>query len=196
MGAGGRSGRCASCRPDAEPVGGADLDDCVDGESEHLAATHSGAGEDLDRQPDERIGIAPGGCQQLGGRGVVEETRQRLVRDREVAVEHQLAGRSVDGVPLVQTAEESSELAQPVADGVPVERPAAGGWPLQQPLPVTFDVPPLELGDTRHGGVLDGHQKSELPQRQLGVLHGARPQRPGGLLQVMLHGGRHRGRNA
>ncbi|ULR54411.1 hypothetical protein [Streptomyces deccanensis] len=75
-----------------------------------------------------------------------------------------------------------------------MQRSAAGGRPLQQPLPVAFDVPPLELGDAGHGRVLGGNQQGELPQRQLCVLHGARPQCPGDLPQVVLHRFRHSGR--
>ncbi|MEU8849805.1 hypothetical protein AB0C70_27080 [Streptomyces sp. NPDC048564] len=107
-----------------------------------------------------------------------------------------MAVRPVGGVPLIQAAEETSEFAEAVADGVPVQRSSAGGRPLQQPLPVAFDVPPLELshaGDVRAFG---GDQEGKLPQRQLGVLHGARPRRPGDLLQIVLHRLRHPGRDA
>ncbi|MEU4134425.1 hypothetical protein [Streptomyces wuyuanensis] len=135
-----------------------------------------------------------GGGQQLGGRRVVEEAGQR-VRDREVAVEHQLAGRPVVGVPLVQAAEEAAEFAEAVADGVPVQRAPACGRPLQQPLAVAFDVPSLELCDAGDVCVFRGDQQGELPQRQLGVLHRARPHRSGDLLQVVVHGVRHPGRD-
>lgn len=67
-----------------------------------------GAGEDLDGEAGERIGVLAGGGHQLCGRGVVEEARQRFIRDREVAVEHQLAGRPIGGVPLAETVEEAS----------------------------------------------------------------------------------------
>ncbi|MCX5261685.1 hypothetical protein OOK27_47420 [Streptomyces canus] len=180
---------------DTEPVGRADLHDRVDGEAEHLAAAPAGAGKDLDGQPGERIGILAGGGQQLGGRRVVEEARQRFVSDREIAVEHQLAGRPVDGVPLVQAVEESPEFTQSVADSVPVQRSSAGGRPLQQPLHIAFDVPPPELRDTGHDRVFGGDQQGELSQRQLSVLHGARPQCSGDLPQVVLHRVRHPGRD-
>ena len=58
-----------------QPVRGADLHDRVDGQIEELAFAQPGPGEELDRQPSERVGVLASGAQQLCGRGVVDEAR-------------------------------------------------------------------------------------------------------------------------
>lgn len=124
------------------------------------------------------------------------KTGQWFVCDREVAVEDQLAGWPVGGVPLVQAAEEAAEFAEAVADGVPVQRSSAGCRPFQQPVAIAFDMPPLEFGDAGDVCVFGCDQEGELPQRQLGVLHGARPRCSGDLPQVVLHRVGHRSRDS
>jgi len=47
---------------DAQPVGGSDLDDTVDGQREQFAAADAGAGKQFDDQPRQRIGIAASGA--------------------------------------------------------------------------------------------------------------------------------------
>ena len=64
-----------------QPVGGADLHDGIGGEVEELALAQPGAGEKLDGESDERVGVGTGGLQQFGERGVVEEPGQRLIPD-------------------------------------------------------------------------------------------------------------------
>jgi hypothetical protein len=55
---------------DAQPVGGADLHDGVDGQGEQLTAADAGAGEELDDQPGQWVGVGAG-AQQLRCRCVV-----------------------------------------------------------------------------------------------------------------------------
>jgi len=66
---------------DSQPEGGSDLDDGVDGEGEQFALADSGAGEQFDDQPGQRVGVGSGGSHQLGRGGVVEEPWQGLVDD-------------------------------------------------------------------------------------------------------------------
>ena len=88
-----------------QPVRGADLHDRVDGQIEELALAQPGPGEELDRQPGERVGVLAGGAQQLRGGGVVDEPGERLIAARDVTGEHQHAGRGVLAVPLAQSIE-------------------------------------------------------------------------------------------
>ena len=111
---------------DPQPVGGADLHDRVDGQFEQFAAADAGAGEQFDDQPGQRIRVGAGGAQQLGRGGVVEEARQRLVDDRQVAGEHQRPHRRVRVAPFGDPGEEAVQVDQRVLDADPVERFAGG----------------------------------------------------------------------
>ena len=102
---------------DPQPVGGADLDDGVGGEAEEFAFAHAGAGQDLDREPAERVGQLPGGGHELRGGGVVEEPGQRFVLDGPVGGEDRWPGRCVGVVPLDDPAEERAEVTHPHPDG-------------------------------------------------------------------------------
>ena len=64
---------------DVQPVGRTDLHDGVGGQRQVLALAHTGSGEELDREPHERVVVGTGGLQQLGRRGVVEEPGQGFV---------------------------------------------------------------------------------------------------------------------
>ncbi len=95
---------------DAEPVGGADLDHGVDGEGAEFPRAHPGAGEQLDDQAGERIRIRPRRPQELGGRGVVKEPRERLVDERKVTGEHERALGWVGVAPLGDPVEEAVQV--------------------------------------------------------------------------------------
>jgi hypothetical protein len=67
---------------DTQPERRADLHHGVDRQAEQFAFADPGAGEQLDDQPIQRVGVGAGGAQQLGRCGVVNEPGQRLVHDR------------------------------------------------------------------------------------------------------------------
>ena len=54
---------------------------------QELAEAESGAGEELHRQPDERVGVGSGGLEELGRCGVVDEARRP-----HVPHQHDVAG--------------------------------------------------------------------------------------------------------
>ena len=72
-----------------QPVGRADLDHGIDGQVDEFAAAQAGAGQHLHAEPDKGIGVGPRGAEQFGGRRVVEEARQRLIEDGEIAGKEQ-----------------------------------------------------------------------------------------------------------
>ena len=80
---------------DPQPVGGADLHDGVDGEVDELALAHAGAGEELDDETDQGVGVGASSDEQLRRGGVVEEPGQRVVLDRSWGKSGALAGASV-----------------------------------------------------------------------------------------------------
>jgi hypothetical protein len=85
---------------DAQPVGRADLHDCVGGQAEQFAAADAGAGQQFDDEPGERVGIGAGNAQQPGCGSVVEEPGQRLVDDGQVPGEYQRPARVRPGSPI------------------------------------------------------------------------------------------------
>ena len=95
-----------------QPVRGADLHHRVDGEIEELALAQPGAGEELDREAGERVGVLAGGAQQLRRGGVVDEPRQRFIAARDVTGEHQHAGGSVLAVPLAEALQAHPQRAE------------------------------------------------------------------------------------
>jgi len=74
---------------DPKPVGRADLDDRVNSEREQLALADPGAGQQFHDQAREWVRVGAAGAHELGGCGIVEESRQGLVDDRQVAGEDQ-----------------------------------------------------------------------------------------------------------
>ena len=97
----------------AQPVGGPDLDDGVDGErSSSSLLPDPGAGQQFDDQPGQRVRVGARGAQQLGGRGVVEKPWQGLVDDRQVAGEHQRPVRRVGVAPVGDPVEEAVQVDQ------------------------------------------------------------------------------------
>ncbi len=56
-----------------QPVRCPDLHHGIDCEVEEFTLAQAGAGQELHAQADERVVVGPGGLQQLGERGVVEE---------------------------------------------------------------------------------------------------------------------------
>jgi len=88
-----------------QPVRGADLHDRVDREIEELALAKPGPGEELDREPGERVRVLTRGAQQLRGRRVVDEPWEWLIAAWDVTGEHQHARRGVLTIPLAQSIE-------------------------------------------------------------------------------------------
>ena len=84
---------------DPQPLCRPDLDHGIDGERSQFAQAHPGPGQELDDDPGERVGIGPRRSE-LGGRSVVEKSRQGLVEDREVPGELERALRRGGVAPL------------------------------------------------------------------------------------------------
>ena len=108
-----------------QPVRGADLHDRVDRQIEELAAPKPGAGEELDREPGERVGSLARGAQQLLRGAVVDEPRQRVIAARDVTGEHQHTGGSVLAVPFAEALQAHPQRAEMLASHVLRQSPAA-----------------------------------------------------------------------
>jgi len=174
---------------DPQPVGGSDLHDGVDGQGEQLAAADPSTGQQFDDQPGQRIGIAASGAQQLGGGGVVEEPRQRLVDEGQVTGEHQCPGGRIRVAPLGDSGEEAVQVDQRVLDTDAVERLAGTrrgvrGQPQLERLDV-FAPQVVAAGDV---GVGIGQPGAEPAQVQVDVSDGVRPQTQRDLFEVALRG--------
>jgi hypothetical protein len=114
---------------DPKPEGRADLDHRVAGEAEQLAGADARARQKLDDKARERIGVRAGRPQELGGGRVIQEARQRLVHQRQVAHEDERPLRRARVAPLGDPLEEAAQVDEPVLDADPAERPAAGARP-------------------------------------------------------------------
>jgi hypothetical protein len=101
---------------DVQPVRGADLHDRVDLQVEKLAASQAGAGEELDREPRERVIARAGGLDQFLRGAVVDEPGERVVELRDVTGEHQPPRRRVLAVPLAQTFQADSQRRELARD--------------------------------------------------------------------------------
>ena len=170
---------------DAEPVGGADLDDGVDGERPELARAHPGAGQQLDDQAGERVRIRPRRPEELGGRGVVEKPWEGLVDDREVAGEHERPLGRVGVAPVGDPVEEAVQVDEAVLDADAVQRlaraqPVLGGEPGLEVL----DVAAFKIGAAGDLRVVVGEPGAELAQVVLDVRHRRRPETQGDLVDV------------
>jgi len=140
---------------------------------------------------------ASGGAQQLGGRGVVDEPRQRLVGYRQVTGEDQRSGWGIVVAPLGDAFEEAAQRQQLGPDGVAVQLAAAAAGTLSEPELVGLDVAPA---DVCHGGDLRrlaGQKRRQLPERPFGVgdRRGAQAELDLGEITRGCdgHGGRHGG---
>jgi len=70
-----------------QPIGRSDLHDCVDCQGEEFAFADSGAGEELDDQGGEGVGIGSGGAHEFRRCAVVEKSWERFVGDGQVTDE-------------------------------------------------------------------------------------------------------------
>ena len=169
---------------DAQPVAGADLHDRVHGEGHELAAAHSGAGEELDAQAGEQVGVGSGRGEEPGGCGVVDEAGQRLIADREVPGDDEHPSGKVIAVPLAEPLEAGAQRAQMLGDGVTVQSPAFARRPAGEVQLEPFDVTAPDVGHGGHVGVEVGQEHGEFPQRPLDRLHRRRAQRQTDLVDV------------
>ena len=169
-----------------QPVRRADLDHRIDLQVEELALAQPGAGEELDRQAGERVGVLARCAQQLGRRGVVDEPRQRLIAARDVTGEHQHPRRGVLAIPLAETLEADAQRAEMLGQPDLREPPAADGRPLGEVTLVTLDVVTAQIGDRRDLWHVCGQPGGELAQDRLDADHRRRPQRQAHLLDIAL----------
>jgi hypothetical protein len=169
-----------------QPVGRADLDHRIDGQIEELALAQPSAGEELDRQPGERVRVLAGGAQELRRRRVVDEPRQRLIAARHVAREHQHARGGVVAVPLAQPLKAGAQGAELLGQPGLREPPAAGRGAAGQVALVALDVGAAQIGDRPHLRRLGGQPAGELAQHRLDPDHRRRPQRQAHLLDIAL----------
>ncbi len=170
---------------DAEPVGGADLDDGIDGERTELAVAHPGAGQHLDDQAGEGVRIRPRRPQELGGRGVVEKAWEGLVDDGQIPGEHERPLRRVGVAPVGDPVEEAMQVDESVLDADPIQplsrsQPVLGGEPRLEVL----DVVAFEIGAAGDLRVVVSEPGAELAQVVLDVLHRRRPETQSDLVDV------------
>ena len=158
---------------DPQPVGGADLHDGVDGEVDELALAHAGAGEELDDETDQGVGVGASSDEQLRRGGIVEEPGQRVVLDRQVVGEERRPGWGVGDAPLDEPLEAQLHRVQPATHGVTVQSTAVVGGPLDEPALVVLDVAAAHLGRRTDVGVAAGEEAGELAQRLVLVGDGA-----------------------
>ena len=172
-----------------QPVRGADLHDRVDGQVEELALAKPGAGEELDREPGERVGMLAGGAQQLGGRGVIDEPGQRLIAARDITGEHQHARGSVLAIPLAQSIEAHAQRAELLGQRDVRESPATHCGPRSEMTLVALDVSATQIADRGDLGRVRGQPDSELAQDRLDADHRGRSEREAHLPDVSLERG-------
>lgn len=131
-----------------QPVRGADLHDRIDGQIEELALAKPGPGEELDRESGERVRVLTRGAQQLGGRGVVDESREWLIAAGDVTGEHQHARGSVLAIAFAQSIEAHAQRAELLGQADAREPAAATDrWPLSEVTLVALDVSASEIAD-------------------------------------------------
>jgi hypothetical protein len=170
--------------PDAQPVGGADEDDCVGFQAGELAGPHPGPREQLHDQPVAGVSDGPGGGHQPGGVAVVEELRQRLGFLRDVPGDHGVAGRGVGPLPLDDPLEELAEGPDPLPAGLFRDRPACPGG--GRPQFEVLDVIAADVADCSQPGLV-GHPAGEVAQRFLGRVDAGRGEERAQLPQVAAH---------
>jgi hypothetical protein len=138
---------------------------------EELALAQSGPGEELDREPGERVGVLAGGAQQLRCGGVIDEPWQRLVTAWDVAGEHQHARRSVVAVSFGETLEAHSECSEVLGQSDVREPRAAERWPPGEVALVALDVNAAEINDRCDLERVCGQPAGELAQDRLDANH-------------------------
>ena len=176
-----------------QPVGGADLHHGIDCEIEEFTLAQAGAGQELDTQADERVGVGAGGLQQFGERGVVEEAGQRLVADRQVAGEHEHPGGDVVTVPFGEAFEAGAQRAEVLGTAGLGQRAAARRGAGGQVQLVGLDVAAAQIGDAADVGGVEGEPAGELAQHAFDSHHRRGPQRQPGLGDVAGQRGRQPG---
>jgi len=173
-----------------QPVRCPDLHHGIDCEVEEFTLAQAGAGQELHAQADERVVVGPGGLQQLGERGVVEEAGQRVIAQRQVAGENEHPGRDVVAVPFGEAFKAGTQGAQVLGETGLGQPAAAGRGPGGQVQLVGLDMCPTQVGDADHPGSVGGQPAGELPQHALDAHHRRGPQRQPCLGDVTGEGGR------
>ena len=173
-----------------QPVRCPDLHHGIDCEVEEFTLAQAGAGQELHAQADERVVVGPGGLQQLGERGVVEEAGQRVIAQRQVAGENEHPGRDVIAVPFGEAFKAGTQGAQVLGETGLGQPAAAGRGPGGQVQLVGLDMCPTQVGDADHPGSVGGQPAGELPQHALDAHHRRGPQRQPCLGDVTGEGGR------
>ena len=178
-----------------QPVGRANLDDGVDRQVQELALAKTGPSEELHRQADERVRVVAGRLQQLGCRGVIEETWQGAVAQWKVTSEYQDPGGDVVASPLRQPLEACAEAAEMLSQADSAQVPATCGGAFGQMQFVDLDVP---TGKVRHAGdacIVPGDKDGKSPKRSLDAVHRGRAQGEADLLDIGAQGGGQSGWN-
>ncbi len=173
-----------------KPVGGADLHDGVDGEVQELAFAQAGAGQELDGQAHERVGVGAGGLQQLGERCVIEEAGQGCVAQGQVAVEDQHPGGDIVTVPFGETFEAGAEPTEVFGQAGLGEGAPPGRGPSCEVQFVVLDVTAVEIGDACDLGGVDTKPAGELAKDTFDTNHRRWPQRQAHLGDVARQRGR------
>ena len=176
---------------DAQPPGVAEAIHGVVAQPADLADAHPGAGQQLDDQSAPPVRFDGQGGHELGGGGVVEELRQRLVRLRQVTGEHRDSSWRVGVVPVDDPLEEGAQHPEVVADGLGGHGAAVAAGTGGEGDLVGLDVATLDRSHRRAGRVGAGDVAGELAQHERGGRHRRRPGRHGELVQIGGHRRRH-----
>ena len=156
-----------------QPVRGADLHDRVDGQIEELALAKTGPGEELDREPGERVRVLTRGAQQLRGRGVVDEPAGAA--DRGVGCHRRTSARasgaSSPSHSLSRSRHTRSVPSCSASADASTAAAAADRWPLREVTLVALDVSASEIADRSDLWGVRGQPDGELAQDGLDADH-------------------------
>ena len=166
---------------DPQPPGAADAADGIGVKVTEFACSQPGAGEELDDETVQGLGVRGGG-EQPGGLGVVEEPRERVIGDGHVDGEHRGAAGGVGPVPFDDPVEERPHQPEALADGVARRSAAVAGADAGEPLLVALDVAALDNREPVHA--FGGQVAGEAPQGDIGGVDGGGPQRQRDLIEV------------
>ena len=164
-----------------------DEHDGVTSQGAELADPQPGAGQHLDDEATDRVGV-DGCAHQLRGVGVGEELRERSVRGWEIPVEDQHPPRRVRVAPFRDPFEERPQRAERHPDRrVGQRRPATATRKGRQEPFERFDMAPLDIDQTVDFGMVRHEPAAEAAQHHLSGRDRCRPQRHGDLIQIAPH---------
>jgi hypothetical protein len=146
----------------------------VGSEAAELTDAHPSPRQQLDDQPIERRRDCGLG-REAGGLRVVQEPRQRIVRDGDINREDRSSGRRVEPVPFDNPIEETAEHPEPLPDRVPSRHDTLDREVRREERLEALDVGAPDVDEPGHITVSCDEITGEAPQRVVGHIDGCGP---------------------